>query len=200
VTHLGRPHAWEDEPAMRAFVAEHAFAQIACVADGRPMTAHAPLSLTEDGSVSFHVARVNPLVAHLDGAALVMTVMGPHGYVSPDWYGTDDQVPTWNYMLVRVEGVARLLDEEELRAQVDAVSAAQEKLLVPKRAWTSAKMDPRKLRLMLRTIVGFAIEAPTFTGTRKLGQNKSAAEVAGAIAGLRARGADALAQAMAATR
>jgi transcriptional regulator len=197
VTHLSTPHAWSDEAAMRAFVATQAFAQISCVAGSRVVPAHAPLSLAPDGSVRFHLARGNPAVAWLDGSIALATVIGAHGYISPDWYGSEDQVPTWNYSLVAIEGAARRLDADELRVQVDAVSDAQEALLAPKPAWTSAKMDPRTLRLMLRAIVGFAIEQPVWRGTRKLGRNKSPAERDGAIAGLRGQGRDDLADAMA---
>jgi transcriptional regulator len=196
VTHLGRPHAWTDEAEMRAFVARESFAQVTCAVGDRPLAAHAPVSLADDGSVRFHLARNNPVAGTLDGRPVLASVVGPHGYISPDWYGTIDQVPTWNYTLVEVAGIARRLTEDELRGQVDAVSAAQEALLMPKPAWTSAKMDPHKLRLMLRAIVGFAIDAPAFSGARKLGQNKSAGEIEGAILGLRACGASALADAM----
>jgi transcriptional regulator len=200
VTHLGRPFAWPDEDAMRAFLAEQAFAQITCVAGDRPAAAHAPLSVTRDGALQFRLARGNPLVDSLAGAPVLVTVVGPHGYISPDWYGTPDQVPTWNYVLVEAAGVARQLDADALRAQIDLLSAAQEALLAPKPAWTSAKMDPRKLALMLRTIVGFSIDQPVLRGVRKLGQNKRAGEAAGAVAGLHARGDHAIAAAMAETR
>jgi transcriptional regulator len=182
------PFAWTDEAAMRAFIAERSFAQITCVADGRPLAAHAPLSFAPDGSLRFHLARNNPATGLLDGALVLATLTGPDAYVSPDWYGTADQVPTWNYVLVEVTGTARRLDADALRRQIDELSAAQEALLAPKPAWTSAKMDPRRFALMLRAIVGYAIDAPVIRGLRKLGQNKTEAEAAGAIAALRACG------------
>ena len=87
-----------------------------------------------------------------------------------------------------------------LHAVWDSMLAEDEHLsftkLAPKPAWTSAKMDPAKLDAMLRAIVGFAISAPTFSGTVKMGQNKSDAEAAGAIGALRARGDDVAADAM----
>jgi transcriptional regulator len=181
---------------MRAFVAERSFAQITCVADGRPCAAYAPLSFASDGSLRFHLTRTNTVARVLDGAEVLATLSGPDGYVSPDWYGTADQVPTWNYVVVEVTGTARRLDEEALRRQVDEVSAAQEAQLAPKPAWTSAKMDQRKFALMLRAIVGFTIDAPLMRGVRKLGQNKTEAEAAGAIAALHARGQAETAQAM----
>jgi len=54
--------------------------------------------------------------------------------VSPDWCGADDQVPTWNYMAVHLRGVPEPLPEDELRSQVDEISAAHEGRLLPKDA------------------------------------------------------------------
>ena len=185
---------------MRAFVAEAAFAQIVTVVEGRPASAQAPLAIAANGSVAFHLSRTNKLVRALDGAPLLASVIGTHFYVSPDWYGTPDQVPTWNYRVVEIEGIARRLDQTELRELLDRLSAAQEKRLAPKPAWTSAKMDPSKLEAMARAIGGFAIDAPRFSGILKMGQNKSDAEAAGAIAALRALGDDRAAEEMEATR
>jgi transcriptional regulator len=198
--HPNPKFAWKDEAAMRAFVAETALAQIVTVADGRSASAQAPLALGPDGSVRFHLARANRLVAILDGAPVLASVVGAHAYISPDWYGTADQVPTWHYRLVEIEGVARRLGEPELRDQLDRLSAAQEARLAPKPAWTSAKMDPVRLDAMVRAIVGFAIEAPRFSGAIKMGQNKTDAEATGAIAALRAIGDHAIANEMEAAR
>jgi len=115
-------------------------------------------------------------------------VIGTHFYVSPDWYGTEDRVPTWNYRLVEIEGVARRLDEPDLRNLLDQLSAAQEAQLAPKPAWTSAKMDQARLDRMVGAIVGFAIEQPRFSGAIKMGQGKNDAEARNVIAALRALG------------
>jgi len=179
---------WDDADAMRAFVQQTSFAQILVASGGQPLSAQAPLVIVPDGSVRFHLARGNPIVPLLDGAAVLASVTGPNFYVSPDWYGTDDQVPTWNYQLVEIEGVARRLDEADLRDLLDRLSAAQEERLAPKPAWTAAKMDPDKLAMMLRAIVGFAIDAPKFGGRIKLGQNKTEAERRSVIAALRGIG------------
>ncbi len=52
------------------------------------------------GAVCFHLARNNPIAGVADGAAVKIGIMGAHAYVSPDWYETPDQVPTWNYMAI----------------------------------------------------------------------------------------------------
>jgi transcriptional regulator len=194
--HLHPRFAWTDEAAMRAFVGAQSFAQISIAVDGRIECAHAPLSEGQDGSFQLHLARTNPLTPLLDGASVLATVTGPSAYISPDWYGSADQVPTWNYRLVEIRGTARRLSEPELRAQVDCLSAAQEARLLPKAPWTSGKMTPAHLDALVRAITGFAIEAPSLRGIAKLGQNKSAVERNGAITALRAIGQHQAADAM----
>lgn len=194
--HPVKTFAWNDDAAMRAFVADASFAQVSIAHEGRVMAAHAPLTAGPDGSFDFHLARANVLTPLLDSAAVLATIVGEHGYISPDWYGTDNQVPTWNYRLVEIEGTARRLDDDALPDLLDRLSAAQEDQLAPKKPWTMAKMDAAAVKAMLRGIVGFRIAVSDLRGVEKLGQNKSPAERAGAIAGLRGRGDAAIADQM----
>lgn len=186
--HPNPKFAWNEEAAMRAFVDRHAFAQIVIFADGKPASAQAPLVIAPDGSARFHLSRANRLSPLLDGAEVLASVIGTHFYVSPDWYGTEDRVPTWNYRLVEIEGVARRLDEPETRDMLDRLSAVQEARLAPKPAWTSAKMSQAQLDRMVGAIVGFAIEEPRLTGVVKMGQAKNDIEARNVIAALRALG------------
>ena len=53
--------------------------------------------------VHFHVARGNPLAALAKkGGPWLIAVAGHDAYVSPDWYATSDQVPTWLYEAVEL--------------------------------------------------------------------------------------------------
>jgi transcriptional regulator len=186
--HPNPKFAWSDEGAMRAFVNRTAFAQIVIVADGKPASAQAPLVIAPDGSARFHLSRANKLAPLLEGADVLASVIGTHFYVSPDWYGSEDRVPTWNYRLVEIEGLARRLDGPETRDMLDRLSAAQETLLAPKPPWTSAKMNPDQLDRMVGAIVGFAIEQPRLSGAVKMGQAKNDTEARNVIAALRALG------------
>lgn len=160
-----------------------------------PMVAHAPVTLHGD-RLRFHVARANRLHPHLGGATVLLSLAAPEGYVSPNWYlRSGNQVPTWNYVAVEIEGVARAISEEALLEQLDALADRHEPGPDP---WSRAKADPAAIAAMLRAIEGFEVEASAARGTTKLSQNKNAADRAGVVAGLRARGEDALAAAMAA--
>ena len=110
---------------------------------------------------------------------------GPHGYVSPDWYGLDhDQVPTWNYVSVEADGPVTRLDETATRQLIDDLSDVFEAQLAPKPVWKSTKMTPAKLDTLLRGIVAFELVPTRFEGITKLNQNKPATARTGVIENL----------------
>ena len=166
--HPNRAFAWEDQEAMLAFLADIAFCTIC--ADG-PMVVHAPVIVAAPDRLRFHVSRGNRAAA-LDGRRAIVSCLGPEAYISPDWYGLADQVPTWNYLAVEAEGPLRRLDEAELAQLLDDLSAAHEARLAPKPAWTRAKMTPGRFEAMLNAIAGYELAVEELRGTRKLGQHK----------------------------
>jgi transcriptional regulator len=127
----------------------------------------------------FHVARHNPLVNLADGASSwLLAVGGADAYVSPDWYVSPEQVPTWLYQAVHLTGRVRNLSDDELSAQVDTLSAKFEARLAPKRPWTSAKMTAGRLAAMKKAIVGLSMTVEEVEGSFKLNQHKSEADYA----------------------
>lgn len=177
--HPNRAFAWDDRDAMLAFVDDIAFATIA--AEG-PVVVHAPVLVAGPGRLRFHLSRGNR--AKLDGRRTIVSVLGPDAYISPDWYGAGDPVPTWNYVAVEAEGPVRRLDEAETIALLDALSAAHEARLAPKPVWTRDKMMAGRFETMLKAIIGYELEIEALRGTRKLGQNKTGAERLSVAAGL----------------
>jgi transcriptional regulator len=162
-----------------------------------PLAAHVPFLLSGDGTMAdLHLARSNPIARAGLPAPAVLVVSGPDAYVSPDWYGTEDQVPTWNYVAVHLRGVLEALPGDDLRPHVDALSAEHEGRLLPKKPWVSDKMTEGVMPRMMRMILPFRLRVASVDGTWKLNQNKPE-EVRARAAGHLA-GGDAGAQAIAA--
>ena len=178
--HPNRAFAWEDREAMLAFIADIAFCTI-CM-DG-PALAHAPVVVTGSDRLRFHLSRGNR-AAGMEPRRAIVSCLGPDAYISPDWYGSPDQVPTWNYLAVEAEGPLRKLDEAELAQLLDDLSAAHEARLAPKPVWTRAKMSPGRFEAMLKAIIGFELRIELLRGTRKLGQTKKMDERVRAAAGV----------------
>jgi transcriptional regulator len=195
--HPNKTFSWDDQAELLAFIADISFCTIFVGegGDGGQMV-HAPVVVHAPDRLRFHIARSNRAAPHLEGASALLSCLGPDVYVSPDWYGTPDQVPTWNYVSVEARGRLRRLSEDELIAQIDALSAAHEERLLPKPPWTRHKMTPGRFEAMAKAIIGFELAIDDLRGTRKLGQNKKPGERAGAIAGLAAAGQEAFASLM----
>lgn len=166
--------------ALTAHLRAHPLAQLSAAPDGVLRAAHAPVLVREvDGAlvVDFHLSRGNALTPFLaDGFPGLIVSLGPAAYISPDWYVAEDQVPTWNYLSVEVEGPVRGLDEAGLIALLDDLSAQEEARLAPKPPWTRGKMSDGVFERMLRGIIGARMTVERIEGVAKLGQNKPDAD------------------------
>lgn len=164
-----------DAQANIAFARERGFGVLA-VSDeaGLPLMSHVPFLLSKDGDVAeLHLVRSNPITRAANSPRPArIAVSGPDGYISPDWYGTDDQVPTWNYVAVHLTGTLEIRPQEELRDLLDRESAMFERRLLPKTPWRADKMDEAALERMMRMIVPFRMQIESIDGTWKLNQNK----------------------------
>jgi transcriptional regulator len=134
-----------------------------------------------------HLARANPQAEHLaTGAESLVIFHGPHAYVSPTWYATEPNVPTWNYAVVHAYGTPRLMDESGLRTLLVDLSAQFES--GRPEPWRAEALADDYVAKMLRGIVGVEIAITRLEGKWKMSQNKREEDRLGAIAGLRAAG------------
>jgi transcriptional regulator len=151
------------------------------------------------GTLRGHFARPNPIWRAFDGAAEARAVFsGPDTYISPDWYVSRHQVPTWNYIAVHAWGRPRVLeDAADVRRVLDDLSARNEARIAGKKSWTVDKLPAETYDKMTRGIVAFAMPIDRIEGKWKLNQNRTEADRRGVIAHLEAS-ADANARAIAA--
>lgn len=143
------------------------------------------------GALLGHVARNNrqwkvPAI----GEALVIA-QGPNAYISPSWYATKQEhgrvVPTWNYVTAHVHG--RLVVHDDLgwvEANVRRLTEQHERDRDP--AWSVDDAPEAYVGGQLRAIVGVEVVIDRVEGKWKLSQNRSDADIAGAIEGLESSG------------
>jgi transcriptional regulator len=145
----------------------------------------------ERGALLGHVARNNDQWRLESLGEALVIVRGPDAYITPRWYASKAEhgrvVPTWNYMTAHVYGnlvvhddpvwteglVRRLTSHHE--AEVD-------------HPWTVDDAPEQFIAGQLRAIVGVEVEITRIEAKFKLSQNRTAADVAGVIEGLDARG------------
>jgi transcriptional regulator len=183
--HPNRKFAWSDRDEMLHFAMQRGFATIFGTLDNKITLAHAPITVLDNPDrVQFHLAVGNKLRRVLAGQSILLNIIALDAYISPDWYVSDNQVPTWNYMSVEISGSVRELSDIELLSQLEQLSATHEECILSKTPWTMNKMAPTALSAMMNAITGFEVLIEDVRGTAKLSQNKSAEDFAGAVEGL----------------
>ena len=142
--------------------------------DGEPFVSHLPFILESSagsqGKLLGHMTRANPQWQHfVEGSKVLVVFQGPHAYVSPSWY-LSPGVPTWNYAVVHLRGIPRLLEgESELEALVEQITHVHESNLP--NPWKPNLTGERRSKL-LNMIVGFEIEITHIQGKFKLSRNR----------------------------
>jgi transcriptional regulator len=198
-----RPFFEPDRAASLAFAAARGFGTVCAYDGGKPVASALPFCLEylSDGTpcVAFHVARGNALAALADGkSSWLFAVNGADAYVSPHWYASPDQVPTWLYQAVHLSGPVRAMTGEELTDHLAALSAKFESWLAPKPPWTASEVTTGRRQAMMQAIVGLVMTVEEIEGSFKLNQHKSDVDHA-AITNALALQADASAQQLAGT-
>lgn len=140
-----------------------------------------------------------------------VVVQGADTYISPRWYPSVQAaehggnakgraegraVGTWNYRQVQFAGWLHVhRDPERLRRdvmtqaqQLDAQRIADGASDADRGAWSTAEAPHDFLEAMLEGIVGLDLEITEVVGRFKLSQNRTEADRAGVVAGLRERG------------
>jgi|LGOV01.1.fsa_nt_gb transcriptional regulator len=168
------------------FASQRGFGTLSINGEDGPIAAHVPFTISSDGTyVEAHVMRSNPIARALKTPQKsLLAVSGPDGYISPDWYGVEDQVPTWNYIAVHLRGQLQLLPQDDLRGVLERLSDEFEARLAPKPIWKTAKVPAEALEKMMRMIVPIRLDITSTDSTRKLAQNKPDTARLGAADGL----------------
>jgi transcriptional regulator len=176
------PACRTDAETALAFAGERGFGLAVAWGESGPAASAVPFLITREEGVAcleFHVALANPLAAlAAQGGTWLMCVQRHDAYVSPDWYASRDQVPTWLYEFVQITGKARPMPQQRLPAHLEALSAKFESLLAPKAAWTMDKVPVSRLEKLLNAIAGIELTIDGAAGSFKLNQNKSDADCA----------------------
>lgn len=170
-----------DRATCLAFAAARGFG-LACAHDGdKPVASPVPFHIEygSDGTplLCFHLARHNPLIGLADGVTpWLFAVNEADSYVSPDWYVSPDQVPTWLYRSVHMTGAVKIMTGQQLPDHLNQASARFENDLAPKKPWTVDKMSAGRFDAMMKGIAGLVMTVEEVEGSFKLNQHKSDAD------------------------
>ncbi|HJP89515.1 MAG TPA: FMN-binding negative transcriptional regulator [Candidatus Limnocylindrales bacterium] len=143
------------------------------------------------GTLRGHMARGNPHWRELEasgaGAGAIAIFHGTDAYISPAWYeekrATGKVVPTWNYVTVQAQGTVTLLHDAEwlvphVARLVDRHEAVRED------PWALSDAPDEYIAGQARAIVGLELRITGLEAKTKLSQNRSDADIHGAIEAL----------------
>jgi transcriptional regulator len=180
----------DDPRTIRAFIHAHGFATLVTQEGGQMQASHLPVLLDESGegdSLRGHMARANAQWKSFGGDREVLCLFhGPHSYISPSWYEAKVAVPTWNYAVAHVYGVARVETDAAFVRRVveDTTSKYESGMPCP---WPM-DLPEDYLGKMMGAIVAFSIRITRIEAKFKFGQNRSPEDQAKMLRGLEESG------------
>ncbi len=181
--------------ALHALIREHPLGALVTHGPQGMEANHVPFELDPEpaphGRLLAHVARANPLWRSGDDAEVLVIFQGASGYVTPSWYPSKQAsgkvVPTYNYAVVHAYGRMRAVEDKAwLRAFVTRLTERHE--AQRSEPWRVSDAPDDYIDKMLGAIVGIEVTITRLVGKWKVGQNRTPADQAGVIDGLRARG------------
>lgn len=170
----------DDRALLEDIVDQIGFGMVFAATPDGPRVAHVPIVSTRGSeaglghrAIQFHMANANGLARHLEGQTALAVVNGPDAYISARWYGKDpQQVPTWNYVAVELEGPVRRMEEEGTFAHLQDLIERHEARVEGGERWQLADADEAYVGRLLGSITGFEMEVKAWRETIKLHQNK----------------------------
>ena len=176
--YLPRLFAVDDLPQLHTFMEQFSFASLVTQNQGALIASHIPFVLDREagasGRLRGHVAVANPQLAHLkSGSEALVMFQGPHMYISPSWYASPENVPTWNYIAVHAYGRPRMLDRAGLIVLLKDLARQNERSF--ERPW-DFDTQAAWIEKLLPQIAAFEIPIERLEGKFKLNQNRTPAD------------------------
>ncbi|PFV78531.1 transcriptional regulator [Bacillus sp. AFS059628] len=164
--------AIQDEEMKYEIMEQNSFATLFSQHNGEPYATHLPLLLNRETlTLHGHFARPNEQWKDIESQQALAIFQGPHSYISPSWYETNNAVPTWNYVAVHVYGELEIVEgEQEL---IDSLQQLVHKYEDSKSTYSLNDVNPNYMAGLSKGIVGFKIKINKIEGKAKLSQNHS---------------------------
>ncbi len=191
--YIPKHFAVTDEEKMLRFIEDIGFGMLISSAEGDLHISHLPFYLDKVNRVLFgHFARANVHWQMLRSSSDHCVVFnGPHTYISPSWYVSERQVPTWNFTTVHVSGRIAILENDAEAIDVLNKLSNKNETAFPL-PWRLDKLPSEQLQAMLKGIVGFRIDITKLEGKFKLNQNRRPEDRQSVITHLEDAGSDQL--------
>lgn len=168
--YLPKHFSESDQNIINEIIHKYDFATIITKINNDIEISHIPLLLdkTENKLVG-HIARANPIYNLAKSRAIDVKIIfnGPHGYISNKYYiNPDDNVPTWNYVAIHIDGKLNIIDDSEF---IGKTLSKQFSVYES----NDINWENSKISKMVNGIVGIQVSIKNIVAKFKLSQNKS---------------------------
>ncbi|MES0086203.1 FMN-binding negative transcriptional regulator [Mesorhizobium sp. M0026] len=179
------PHFQETRPdVLHGLIRAHPLGLLVSNGTEGPVANAIPFLLDADvppnGRLRAHLAKANPqwrLLADNPLAPVLVVFQGADAYVTPSWYETKREtgkvVPTWNYAIVQVRGIVKVIEDQDwLAEQISDLTMSQEgNRAAP---WAVTDAPAPFIQSQIKGIVGLEIAITEISGKWKVSQNRPA--------------------------
>ncbi len=169
-------------------IQKYSFATILSFTKGeRPFVNHLPVIFSEgDNKILIgHMARRNPQWSHfLADPNCTLIFNGPNTYITPRWYRSGVDVPTWNYAVVHLHGKIEIV--EDFEGQIEILKQLVKYFESGEKAPWNFELPDDLLNesALTSAIVSFRFHIEKVEAKFKLSQNRSEADRKGVLVGL----------------
>lgn len=162
-----------DRKKIAEFIENNSLADLISCRDNVLCSNKVPLFFDRENNLLLgHFGRTNPQLIDIAESDEVLVVFsGLDTYVSPQWYASEDMVPTWNFQALQVRGKARIVSDNRLIEILELLSEFHESGLESQ--WTMQALDEKRKDMMLKMITGFEINITDIKFKEKMSQNRS---------------------------
>jgi transcriptional regulator len=170
-------HSIHENPSLILdLIQEYPLGLLISFSDGQLEINHLPFIAESVGPDLFlfcHLAKANPQWRNLS-APVTVSFQGPHRYISPSMYVNRENVPTWSYAAVQVQGSAEIVADSQGLTEILTKSVRS----FEKRNGTDWSYElPTPMQKKLESaIVGLRIRATHIEAKFKLGQNRQSVD------------------------
>lgn len=191
--YLPKHFSTDEEIKVKKLIEQNAFATILSYPqNSKPFINHLPVIFSakpEDDDVLIgHMAKRNPQWRHFkENPDCTIIIQGGHTYITPKWYRSGRDVPTWNYAVAHLHGKIELV--ESFDDQVDILKQLTS-------FFEKSSDSPWEFELpddlldksaLTSAIISFRFKIEKIETKFKLSQNRSPADKSGVIDGLKQR-------------
>ncbi len=159
--------AIQDQQECIKVIKENPFGILVTQVNDKPFATHLPIVIEslDPLVVTGHLALANPQSGSIRERERALIIFhGAHAYLSPSYYVSSPQVPTWNYVAIHLSGFLEEVDDPAQKQRAIQSMVGQ---------FESSPIDPEYIARLLSGIVVFRMSVEILEGKSKMSQNKS---------------------------